>query len=181
MAVSMPPASFWVEASSDEPIGQGEHLLSCEVPEFGTHFKESNGNPAKIGLRAANLIVVTQSCDLANSKVSHVALCPIYTLPEFEGGNPGVAKNWESIRQGRMEGLHLLGSQTDPRDNQSSLVVDFRQIYSLPFQYASTHAKSQTKRFRLRSPFLEHFSQAFARFFMRVGLPSPIPPYGKKV
>jgi hypothetical protein len=26
-----------------------------------------------------------------------------------------------------------------------------------------------------RSPYLEHFSQAFARFFMRVGLPSTIP------
>ena len=26
-------------------------------------------------------------------------------------------------------------------------------------------------------PFLEHFSQAFARFFMRVGLPSSISPH----
>jgi len=29
----------------------------------------------------------------------------------------------------------------------------------------------------LRSPYLEHFSQAFARFFMRVGLPTAIPPF----
>jgi hypothetical protein len=32
-------------------------------------------------------------------------------------------------------------------------------------------------RWRLQSPFLEHFSQAFARFFMRVGLPSAVPPF----
>jgi hypothetical protein len=30
---------------------------------------------------------------------------------------------------------------------------------------------------RLQSPYLEHFSQAFARFFMRVGLPSAVPPF----
>jgi hypothetical protein len=29
----------------------------------------------------------------------------------------------------------------------------------------------------LDSPFLEYFSQAFAKFFMRVGLPSTIPPF----
>ncbi|MEZ2279409.1 MAG: hypothetical protein ACBR12_21120, partial [Microcoleus sp.] len=32
-------------------------------------------------------------------------------------------------------------------------------------------------RWRLKSPYLEHFSQAFARLFMRVGLPSAIPPF----
>jgi hypothetical protein len=31
--------------------------------------------------------------------------------------------------------------------------------------------------FLLRSPYLEHFSQTFARYFMRVGLPSDIPSY----
>jgi hypothetical protein len=32
-------------------------------------------------------------------------------------------------------------------------------------------------RWRLQSPFREHFSQAFARFFMRVGLPAAIPAF----
>ena len=30
---------------------------------------------------------------------------------------------------------------------------------------------------RLQSPFLEHLSQAFARFFMRIGLPSTVPEF----
>lgn len=55
-----------------------------------------------------------------------------------------------------------------------SLVVDFREIYSLPLAYLKLHAKALDQRWRLNSPFLEHFSQAFARFFMRVGLPSSI-------
>ena len=47
----------------------------------------------------------------------------------------------------------------------------------LPFSYLTRHAAALGNRHRLQSPFLEHFSQAFARFFMRVGLPSSIPAY----
>ena len=57
------------------------------------------------------------------------------------------------------------------------LVVDFREIFSLPIDYLKDHAVRLGPRWRLKSPFLEHFSQAFARFFMRVGLPSSIPEF----
>jgi len=39
------------------------------------------------------------------------------------------------------------------------------------------HAEALENRPRLLSPYVEHFSQSFARFFMRVGLPSQIPAY----
>jgi hypothetical protein len=70
--------------------------------------------------------------------------------------------------------LHLLASPESPSNNRESYVVDFGQIVSLPFTYLSIHAESIGRRWRLSSPFLEHFSQAFARFFMRVGLPTGI-------
>lgn len=50
-------------------------------------------------------------------------------------------------------------------------------IVSLPHAYLSRHAAGLGRRWRLQPPFLEHYSQAFARFFMRVGLPSAIPKY----
>ena len=37
-------------------------------------------------------------------------------------------------------------------------------------------AASQGPRLRLNPPYREHLAQAFARFFMRVGLPVDIPP-----
>jgi len=55
--------------------------------------------------------------------------------------------------------------------------VDFGLILSLPFPGLTRHANSLGDRWRLQPPFLEHFSQAFARFFMRVGLPSSIPSF----
>jgi len=121
----------------------------------------------------------TQTCDLAHKKVSLVALCPIHTLASFEERNPKFRQKgkWEEVRRGRVEGLHLLASPTDPANNRKALVVDFGQIISLPFEYLTQRARNLGKRWRLNSPFLEHFSQAFARFFMRVGLPSSIPQF----
>jgi hypothetical protein len=62
-------------------------------------------------------------------------------------------------------------------ENRNSLVVDFRQIFSLPVAYLRKHAAGLDPRWRLESPYREHFSQAFARFFMRVGLPTAIPTF----
>ena len=81
------------------------------------------------------------------------------------------------MRKGRVEGLHLLASAEQPDNNRASLVVDFGHIVSVPFAYLATHADSLGEHWRLDSPFLEHFSQAFARFFMRVGLPAAIAPF----
>jgi hypothetical protein len=71
----------------------------------------------------------------------------------------------------------MLGAFADAGDNRASLVVDFRQIFSLPVAYLRMHAAILGSRWRLQSPFREHFSQAFARFFMRVGLPAAIPAF----
>lgn len=79
--------------------------------------------------------------------------------------------------KGRTEGLHLLASPENPENNREALVVDLRQIYTLPYEYLLKHATDLGSRWRLKSPYLEHFSQAFARLFMRVGLPSSIPPF----
>lgn len=115
---------------------------------------------------------------MANAKVGQTALCPIYPLKTFETVNPAYSKKgaWEEVRKGRREGLHLLASMTNPGNGRDALVVDFREVFSLPFAYLTQRAVSLGPRWRLDSPFLEHFSQAFARFFMRVGLPSAVPP-----
>jgi hypothetical protein len=155
--------SFWT--SVDEAIlAQGDYLPGCRVPVLPVDFDTANQTTAE--LDKADLIIVTQSCDLANLKVGFVALCPIHSIGRFEEVNPNFKKKgqWEQARRGPIEGLHLLASPADPANNRQALVVDFRQIYSLPFSYLTRHAKALGNRHRLQSPFLEHFSQAFARF-----------------
>jgi hypothetical protein len=54
-------------------------------------------------------------------------------------------------------------------------VVDFLELYTLPRAFLESLLKGRGgSRVRLLPPYREHLSQAFARFFMRVGLPQPI-------
>jgi hypothetical protein len=169
--------SFW-DAYQGEQLEQGDYLPRCWIPVVGANFDPKSFEPV-ISVGRNNLIIVTQSCDLANDKIQLAALCPIADLATWEQLNPDYAKRgfWESVRQGRREGLHMLSAFADSDDGRNSLVADFRQIFSLPVPYLRKHASSLSSRWRLQSPYREHFSQAFARFFMRVGLPTAIPAF----
>lgn len=174
---------FWVQID-EVTLRQGDYLPGCLVPipvfdptTFGQ--KDKKTPDVEIDVKEFDLIVVTQSCDLDNKKVTQVILCPIFPILEYEEANPAFAKKgrWNEVLKGRAEGLHLLASPETPDNNREALVVDLRQIYALPYEYLLKHAIELGSRWRLKSPYLEHFSQAFARLFMRVGLPSSIPPF----
>jgi len=168
--------AFWTSVS-DGTLRQGDLLLRCPVPILPPDLKVDV--TISVAMRYHDVVVINQSCDLEQRKVRGVALLSVTSVPEFEKNNPVFAKKgrWNEVLKGRAEGLHLLASPVEPEDNRQALVVDFREIYSLPYDVLTAHAASLGPRWRLRSPYLEHFSQAFARFFMRVGLPSTIPEF----
>ena len=168
---------FWI-ATCGPDLAQSDLLPGCQLPLVPDTFRPST-DATPLTFEVGRLVVMTQSCDLVNTKNGLAALCAIYTLTEFETVNPAMAKKgmWEEVRKGRREGLHLLASPTMPGVSREALVVNFREIFSLPVGYLRNHATSLGERWRLQPPYLEHFSQAFARFFMRVGLPSAIPPF----
>lgn len=159
-------------------LRQGDVLENCAIAIVASEFSPDSSDD-EVLVETRRLIVVTQSCDLANGKAPYVALCPIHRLEEMEQADEKFAAKgkWEDVRRGKIEGLYMLPSLTDPTINRDSLVADFRMIVSLPVGYLTRHANSIGDRPRLVSPFVEHFSQSFARFFMRVGLPSQIPQF----
>ena len=174
--------TVWSQVSCDgldDPsdwILQGDVLFECDVPIF-KYLLDPGEDERTVPLDIVDLIVISQSCDLRNRKSPMVACCPVHSLESFETVNPHFKTKgeWEKVRQGRMAGLHMIAGIDKPDDNRNALVVDFREIHSLPFEYVQQFVERQDERPRLNSPYLEHFSQAFARFFMRVGLPSGIP------
>jgi hypothetical protein len=172
-------APWWVRVEGSN-LGQGDYVPKCLVPFFKPNYG-TEGVIQEVPVMEYDCIVLTQSCDLENDKAPLVALCPIFPISVYEKINPRFNKRttWDRVRQGRVESLHLLASHDNPDDNRGCLVADFREIYSLPIGYLKQHAQSLEQRWRLQPPYLEHFSQAFARFFMRVGLPSSIPPFKK--
>lgn len=166
----------WWEDIHDDSLAQGDRLPDCVVPIF---VNPTATETVDVPTLRVNLIVVTQTCDLVNGKAEMVACCSLHTLPEFEQAHPifKTKGRWEDVRKGREPSLHLLASPDAPNIARDALVVDFGNIVSLPIGYLTQHAPSLGPRKRLMSPYLEHFSQGLARFFMRVGLPSTIPPF----
>jgi hypothetical protein len=53
-------------------------------------------------------------------------------------------------------------------------IVNFHSIYAAPKDYLLELAGRQNLRIRLRPPYRENLSQAFGKYFMRVGLPLDI-------
>ncbi|MCI0683582.1 MAG: hypothetical protein L0Y71_15870, partial [Gemmataceae bacterium] len=119
---------YWIGAQGIA-LAQGDLITDCTVPIVS---QEPSADATQIEFRTTtlDLIVVTQTCDLVNLKSGLVALCPIHRLDQFEAGNPQFAKKgqWELVRKGRVEGLHLLASPIHPDNNREALVVDFRHI-----------------------------------------------------
>jgi hypothetical protein len=161
-----------------EVLNQGDLLRDIAVPSVQSSFPDQDENgdiPLNVG--QANIIVMSQSCDLEHKKVPTVVVAQTYTLDEFEEVNPAykVKGRWTEVVRGRVEALHLLPPTESPGDPRSWILVDFRMIFSLPVGYVARFAGAARERWRLQSPFVECLSQAFGRFFMRVALPTNPP------
>ena len=127
---------------------------------------------------ARDVIVLSQTCDLATKreKVAEVLLCAVWSCDEV-GGHLATAKGKEDARRGNLPPYHMLAPCELPHFRSDVRVVDFRRVYSLPLDYFRAFAAGAGERVRLLPPYREHLAQAFARFFMRVGLPIDIAPF----
>jgi hypothetical protein len=158
------------------------------LPEGEQPFAAITGALDKAhGVQPVRVIVMTQACDLEQREVRNAILCPIYHLKEYQnewdkdqkakGQNP-TPKAWsaeaERIKKGFVWNLTMLdGRTTDPPGiTIAPQVVDFHEVFSLPAEFLQALIKCRNaSRIRLCPPYREHLAQAFARFFMRVGLP----------
>lgn len=169
----------WFEVVAEANLPQGDILPKCPVFVPDEELTWPLSLEKSLGFRAdlIKLIVLTQSCDLVNDKVAEVLLARVVpwvdvVREEVKHGNE-FAKS-ARFRKQLIEGTIPFLSLLHKRDHEPRLewsVVTFQRLYTLPKSYLSAFAASLGPRLRLRSPYREHLAQAFARYFMRVGLP----------
>jgi hypothetical protein len=167
---------WYAIADGEEPFLQGDFINSCPVVIPPATIESGKVSADVIEY---NVVVMSQSCDLVQSKIDLVLVCPLWLLKEFEEKNPyyKTKKGKEALRQGYLPGYHLLNRCELDGFETDYLIVDFRSVYSVPFDFILELTRKRGQRLRLLPPYREHLSQAFARFFMRVGLPVDIPPF----
>jgi hypothetical protein len=169
----------WYEAVNGDEIEQGDILEACPVFLPPDDVVVGVAAPVVFQWEERDGVVMSQTCDLVKGreKVSEVLLCPVWQRPELTEGFLATAKGMEEARRGNLPGFHVLAACELPSFAREVRVVDFRRVYSLPLGFVRRQAAGAAERIRLLPPYREHLAQAFARFFMRVGLPVNIPPF----
>jgi hypothetical protein len=169
----------WYEVVEGTELLQGDILPRCPIvtvldPISWPILPESKFS---VGVTTRDLVVMTQSCDLANDKTDEILLAQFLSWSqsvrnESKQGNAFIqaVQFRRQLIAGNVPGLSLLHKHTTEPALPWS-VVDFHHLYSLPKPFLQSAASALGVRLRLRSPYREHLAQAFARYFMRVGLP----------
>jgi len=172
----------WYEiVNGKDPIEQGDLVNSCPIITPLSDMEE--GEAVAADVEEYDVVVMSQSCDLEHENVDLVLVCPFIPLNEFGKLNSfyNGKTGKEALRRGYSPGFHLLNKCEIEGHETDFLVVDFRNVYGVPFDFLKGKTKGTEERIRLLSPYREHLSQAFARFFMRVGLPVDIPKFADKI
>ena len=185
----------WYETvNADMPLTQGDLISDCPVLTWqGDTLRLEKDDELEVIKSAtsaiqADVVVMTQACDLEDEKVENVILCPHTSLADYyevwktnmegNGQNP-TQRAWNShcndICDGFIWNLTMLNECRIDRANIDVRIVDFSEVFTIPRSFLESLIQQRGHpRFRLLPPYREHLSQAFARFFMRVGLPVPI-------
>jgi hypothetical protein len=166
----------WYEVVKGDEISQGDIIENCPVVIVPPVGDIDAGDELEVIIQTIDVIVMTQACDLEQGNVNDVILCGVSNANEVKtknGKTPDIGF-FKDIKNGRNVSLHLLNEYDGKALGCNHRIVDLRQLYSLPLNTLKAIAKKRGARLRLLPPYREHLSQAFARVFMRVGLPSDI-------
>jgi hypothetical protein len=173
-----PPSYPWYVRVADDHLEQGDIFTDCPVfiPPSDLDLSSAAAN-AVFRWELRDVVVMSQSCDMVkgSERIREALLCALFKRTHLAGK---LAKRGEleNVRKGRYPGFHILSACDLPGFEEDVRVVDFATVYTLPVPFLRRFANNSAARLRILPPYREHLSQAFARFFMRVGLPVDIPP-----
>jgi hypothetical protein len=189
-------SNVWYEVvDPGTSLTQGDIILECPLLKWDIGEAADAGptsSPERLfeSVQAvkADVIVMTQACDLEQRKVADVVLCPCRSLSSCKkmwesaqrakSQNPS-AKAWtnfcEDVKGGFVWNQFMMDWMKEGEVTCEHQIVDFHHIHTVPRVFLEALLIGRgTKRLRLLSPYREHLSQSFARYFMRVGLPTSI-------
>lgn len=169
-----------IDYNSELVLEQGDILFDC--PYYETIGRAVN-EEILTKVIDHNVVIMTQSCDIANNKVNKIFVAPWEYISEVikkkeEASDKLLStkekKNlFKHLSDGVMHSFHLLDEDKE-KGLDDYLVIDFSNTFTISFETMKASAANRGYIIRLKSPYKEHLSQAFARFFMRVGLPSDL-------
>jgi hypothetical protein len=160
---------IFVRPADDDNLDQGDILDDCPLP--WTAFWDLDRDPQIVTeVIFQRVIVLTQTCDLANNKVN---LATVAIVREAEalvrGGVLKAADVKGPIRAGRIWGLYFLPKADDLGLPES--IVDLRQLHTVRLDMLRALCQRGKRTARLQPLYREHLNKFFGDTYSRIGLP----------
>lgn len=156
---------IWNVDLGDMLLSQGDVFEECPVPVW-----EVDGSERELVKRQLRVIVMTQACDLAQTKADLVTVAVVYDAHKLVAN--GVLKSAlirDQIRNHRVYGWYFL--PTGPGLPES--LVDLRDLHTVPRELLEELIADGKRVARLLTPYREHMAQHFATTYARIALPEP--------
>jgi hypothetical protein len=158
---------------SDEPLTQGDILDTC--PIFGFDIADAavdlNAAPARWQER---VIVLTQACDLAQTKTTKVLAALVQPAQALvDGGVLKAPTIRDQVRRGLVYGWYFLPAAPDPIPLPES-IIDLHDLHTVPRAVLERLIAEGRRIGPLLPPYREHLAQHFAVTYMRIGLPGQL-------
>lgn len=157
--------------ASGDAIDQGDIIDGYPVLLLA-HFDLNELETPEIEVPLARVLVLTQTCDLANRKARYAVCALIHEAQHLVDQQVLKAADIRgSVRMGRVFGWYYL-----PRSAALGLpemIVDFQQLHTARLDLLTALCQRGQRRARVQPLYREHLAKHFADTYSRIGLPEP--------
>lgn len=154
----------------DSQITQGDLVDQCPLLSL-TGQSTSSIKTWDVTQTNQRIVVLSQACDLANSKTTKVQVAVVHEAQWLvQSGVLKATTIREQVRSHRVFGLYFL-PEFEGISRES--IVDLRDIHTISRALLDQLVVNGQRFARINTPFREHLAQHFAVTFSRIALPEP--------
>lgn len=155
----------------DDPLDQGDLIDGCPVADI-VELQQDRADTARVRLDLHRVVVLTQTCDLANGKVDAATVASVFEAQHLVDVQVVKASDVKGpLRAGRVWGWYYLPAQADLGLNE--MIVDLRRLHTVRLDLLTALVRDGKRNGRVPPLYREHLAKHFADTFSRVGLPRP--------
>jgi hypothetical protein len=155
----------------DAPIDQGDLFVECPILAV-TAFHPTLGQPANVEFEPRRVVILTQTCDLANAKTTTANVAEVFDASVLvDEGKLKAAEIRGPLRAGRIWGWYFLPA--DANLGLPEMIVDLRRLHTIRLDLLRLLCQAGHRTGRIQPLYREHLAKHFADTFSRIGLPRP--------
>jgi hypothetical protein len=156
---------------SEASVDQGDLIDGCPVIVI-ERYDPSAQQPPGTKYDLVRVVVLTQTCDLANDKSSTALVAEVIDAQEMvDRGALKASDVRGNLRSGRIWGAYFLPAATDL--GLPEMIVDLRRLHTVRLDLLRDLCRAGLRRGRVRPLYREHLAKHFADTYSRIGLPQP--------